>query len=156
MVPKPPNVSFEEASGLMLTGGTAVHALTATGVIEGDILLLHGASGGVGLMVVQLAVAAGTDEALDVSVALVADRGRIATVANARRGLELGVKALGMAPGADPGLDIRDAARLQLARQAAEGVVTVDVAASYPLADAAAAHRELATGHSRGKIVLVP
>jgi NADPH:quinone reductase-like Zn-dependent oxidoreductase len=29
-------------------------------------------------------------------------------------------------------------------------------AASYPLADAAAAHRELATGHSRGKIVLVP
>ncbi len=205
VVPKPPNVSFEEASGLMLTGGTAVHALTATGVTEGDTLLLHGASGGVGLMVVQLAVAAGarvigtaseasharlrnlgavpvlygdgladrvrelapdgvdaaidaagTGEALDVSVALVADRGRIATVANARRGLELGVKALGMAPGADPGLDIRDAARLQLARQAAEGVVTVDVAASYPLADAAAAHRELATGHSRGKIVLVP
>jgi NADPH:quinone reductase-like Zn-dependent oxidoreductase len=55
-----------------------------------------------------------------------------------------------------PRLEIRDAARLQLARQAAEGVVAVDVAASYPLADAAAAHRELATGHSRGKIILVP
>jgi len=61
-----------------------------------------------------------------------------------------------VALGADPGLEIRDAARLQLARQAAEGVVTVDVAASYPLTDAAAAHRELATGHSHGKIVLVP
>ena len=47
---KPPNVSFEEASDLMLTGGTAVHALTAMGVTEGDTLLLHGASGGVGLM----------------------------------------------------------------------------------------------------------
>jgi len=70
--------------------------------------------------------AAGTDEALDVSVPLVADRGRIATVANARRGLELGVRAVGMAPEAEPGLEIRDAARLQLARQAAAGVVAVD------------------------------
>jgi NADPH:quinone reductase-like Zn-dependent oxidoreductase len=35
-------------------------------------------------------------------------------------------------------------------------VVAVGVAASYPLADTAAAHRELATGHSRGMIVLVP
>ena len=205
IVPKPPNISFEEASGLMLTGGTGVHALTVTGVGAGDTLLLHGASGGVGLLTVQLAVAAGatvigtagepghallrrlgavpvaygegladrvrevapegvdaaidaagTDEALEVSMELVADRSRIATVANARRGLELGIKALGMAPGADRGLDIRDTARMELARLAEKGVVTVEVAATYPLTDAAEAHRVLARGHTHGKIVLVP
>jgi len=32
----------------------------------------------------------------------------------------------------------------------------VVIAAVYPLADAAAAHRALATGHTHGKIVLVP
>jgi NADPH:quinone reductase-like Zn-dependent oxidoreductase len=32
----------------------------------------------------------------------------------------------------------------------------VIVAATYPLAETAAAHRALATGHTRGKIVLVP
>ena len=30
------------------------------------------------------------------------------------------------------------------------------VAATYPLADAAQAHRELAAGHTHGKIVLIP
>ena len=30
------------------------------------------------------------------------------------------------------------------------------VAATYPLAEAAAAHRALAAGHTHGKIILVP
>jgi NADPH:quinone reductase-like Zn-dependent oxidoreductase len=59
VVPKPSILSFEEASGLMLTGCTAVHAVTVTGVGSGDTVLIHGASGGVGLMAVQLAVNAG-------------------------------------------------------------------------------------------------
>jgi NADPH:quinone reductase-like Zn-dependent oxidoreductase len=59
VVPKPSSMSFEEASGLMLTGVTAVHALTVVKVIAGDTVLIHGAAGGVGLMAVQLAVGDG-------------------------------------------------------------------------------------------------
>jgi NADPH:quinone reductase-like Zn-dependent oxidoreductase len=66
------------------------------------------------------------------------------------------VKVIGGAPGADPGTEIRSAARLQLARLAEDGKLTVLVEASYPLAEAAAAHRALAAGHTHGKIVLVP
>ncbi len=55
ILPKPDVMGFEEASGLMLTGTTAVHALTVTRVSAGDTVLIHGASGGVGLMAVQLA-----------------------------------------------------------------------------------------------------
>ncbi|MGO9557952.1 MAG: quinone oxidoreductase family protein [Acidimicrobiales bacterium] len=205
VVRKPANVTFEAAAGLLLTGCTAVHALAATGVSAGDTLVIHGASGGVGLIAVQLAVArgarviatagesshgelrrlgaepvvygegltdrirglapdgvdaaidaVGTDEALDVSLALVADRSRIATIAAAKRGLELGVKALGAGPGSDPGTEIRAAARIELVRLAGDGAIEIRVAAAYPLADAAAAHRELASGHTHGKIVLLP
>jgi NADPH:quinone reductase-like Zn-dependent oxidoreductase len=56
---KPEALSFAQASGLLLTGVTAVHLLTAAGVDAGDTVLVHGASGGVGLMVTQLAVARG-------------------------------------------------------------------------------------------------
>ena len=59
LVPKPPTVTFEEGAGLMLAGTTAVHALRAVGVTRGETLVLHGASGGVGLLAVQLAVAQG-------------------------------------------------------------------------------------------------
>ena len=204
-VAKPARLSFEEAGGLMLTGTTAVHALTATGVGPGDTVVVHGASGGVGLMAVQLAVAdgarvigtaseagpahlrrlgaepvaygdglldriralapdgvdaaidtVGTDEAVDVSVALVADRDRIATLAAFRRGFELGLRVLGRAPGADPGTEVRDAARLELVRRAEAGTLSVLVAGTYPLAEAGDALRRLAGGHTHGKIVLIP
>jgi NADPH:quinone reductase-like Zn-dependent oxidoreductase len=204
-VPKPASLSFEEASGLMLTGTTAVHALHATGVGAGDTVVVHGASGGVGLMAVQLAVAdgarvigtgaeaghaylrqlgaepvaygdgllerirslapdgvdaaidtVGTDEAIDVSVALVADRARIATIAGFQRGFELGLKVLGGAPGADPGTEVRAAARMQLVGRVEAGTLSVLVAATYPLGEAAAALRRLADGHTHGKIVLIP
>jgi NADPH:quinone reductase-like Zn-dependent oxidoreductase len=205
IVPKPSTLSFEEAAGLMLVGTTATHALAAVGVKSGETLVLHGASGGVGLLVIQLAVAegvrvigtaserthaelrrlgaepvlygdglvdrirelapdgvdaaidsVGTDEAIDVSLELVSDRNRIATLANAQRGLALGIRVLGGAPGADPGTAIRDAARLDLAQRAGKGLLHVDVAATYPLTEAAEAHRQLATGHTHGKIILIP
>jgi NADPH:quinone reductase-like Zn-dependent oxidoreductase len=56
---KPATLSFEQASGLLLAGGTAWHLLTATGVDDSDTVLIHGAAGGVGLIAVQLAVARG-------------------------------------------------------------------------------------------------
>lgn len=56
---KPPEVGWEDAAGLLLTGTTAVHLLTVTRVGEGDRVLVHGAAGGVGLTLVQLAVALG-------------------------------------------------------------------------------------------------
>lgn len=98
----------------------------------------------------------GTDEAMDVSLATVADRARIATIAGFARGFAEGVKVLGGAPGADPGTEIRDAARLDLARMAEDGTLRVFVDQSFPLADVAAAHRVIMDGHVRGKIALIP
>jgi len=98
----------------------------------------------------------GTDEAVDVSLALVADGARIATIAAFGRARQAGIKALGGAPGADPGTEIRTAARSELARLAGAGRLRVMVAATFPLAEAAAAHRAIMTGHTSGKIALIP
>jgi len=97
----------------------------------------------------------GTDEALDVSLELVADRARIATIAGFGRGFAEKIKVLGGAPGADPGTQIRDAARLELTRLAADGAVRVSVAAAYPLTAVADAHRASMTGHAGGKLALI-
>ena len=205
LVPKPASLTWEEASGLMLTGVTAWHCLVATGVGPGDTVLIHGGAGGVGMMAVQLAVArgatviatasparhglladlgavpvaygggladrvreaapggvgaaldlVGTDEAVDVSLELVADRDRIATIAAQRRAAATGIKALGSGPGSDPGTEIRTAARMELARMAAAGELRVVMAGTYPLDRAADAHREIMKGHTSGKIALIP
>lgn len=204
VVPKPAELSFAQAGGLMLAGATAVHLLEATRVAAGDVVLVHAAAGGVGRLLVQLArlrgarvigtargrnhdplralgvepvaygdglearvrelapdgvdVAldcVGTDEALDVSLALVADRDRIATIANAARGTREHVKVLGGGPGGDPGTEVRDAARPTLTALAARGELDVLVT-PFPLADVADVHREARRGHAQGKLVLVP
>ncbi len=205
LTPKPSALGWAEAAGLMLTGATAVHALTATEVTAGDTVLVHGGAGGVGLMAVQLAALrgatvlatasernhdllrdlgarpvtygdglaervravapqgidaaldlVGTDEAVDVSLALVADRGRIASIAAFRRGAEAGIRLLGGGPGADPGTELRDAARPELARLAGDGRLRVLVEGTFPLAEVAEAHRLSAGGHVTGKLVLLP
>ena len=197
---KPAALTFEQAAGLLLAGGTAWHLLTKTGVGTNDTVLIHGASGGVGLLAVQLAVArgatviatasparhdvlrgygaqpvaygpgladrvraigavdaaldlVGTDEALDTSVELVADRSRIATIAGFGRAGELGIAVL---TGADGGQEIRDAARPELVALAADGKLDVMVDKVFPLYEAPEAHRYLQTGHAHGKVVLVP
>ena len=197
---KPASLSFEQAAGLLLAGGTAWHLLTATRVGEGDTVLIHGAGGGVGLFAVQLAVSrgakvigtasparheqlrgygatpvaygdglaermrdigpvdaaldlVGTDEALDTSVELVADRSRIATIIGFARAPELGIAAL---TGADGGDEIRAAARPELLKLAADGRLEVTVDRTFPLDEAAEAHRYLQTGHAHGKVVLLP
>lgn len=204
VVVKPDTLGWAEAGGLMLTGATAVHALTAAVAGDGDTVLVHGAAGGVGLMAVQLAVLrgarvigtasaakhglleelgvvpvaygdglvdrvralapdgvdaaldlVGTEEALETSLALVADRGRIATIANFVDGPAAGIKVLGGSPGADAGAEIRMAARTELRDLAGAGKLVVTVAATFDLADAAAAHELVAGGRVTGKVVLL-
>jgi len=204
VVPKPPELSWPEAAGLLLTGVTAWHALAAAGVEAGDTVLIHAAAGGVGLMAVQLAVArgasvvgtastrqhellrslgavpvtygdglaarvrdaapdgvdaaldlVGTDEAIDVSLELVTDRTRIVSIAGFVRGLAEGITLVGGGPGADPGTQIRAAARLQLTELAANGKLRVVVSQTFPLIEAAEAHRAVLAGHTTGKVVLV-
>jgi NADPH2:quinone reductase len=205
VLPKPTELDWAQAAGLLLVGATAVHALTATDVHEGDTVLIHGGSGGVGVMAVQLAVLrgarviatastarhdflrelgaepvtygdglatrvrrlapdgvdvaldlVGTAEAIDASLELVADRRRIATIVGAQRGTQAGIKVLGGAPGADPGTEIRDAARLELVRLVQQGALRVFVSQTFPLTEAAEAHRVILSGHSAGKISLIP
>ncbi|MEJ1223997.1 NADP-dependent oxidoreductase [Sediminicola sp. 1XM1-17] len=52
---KPENISFEEASGLPLTGLTAMQALERVGIKENDRILIHAGSGGVGSFAIQFA-----------------------------------------------------------------------------------------------------
>lgn len=52
---KPTNISFEQAAGLPLVGLTAIQALEAVGINEGDRILIHAGSGGVGSFAIQYA-----------------------------------------------------------------------------------------------------
>src|SRR5215470_12654153 len=205
VVPKPAILDWAQAAGLMLTGVTAWHLLAATAVAAGDTVLIHGGSGGVGLMAVQLAVIrgakvvatasparhgllkdlgaipvaygpgladrvavaapggvnaaldlVGTDEAWDVCMGAVSDKARIATIVAFGRGLQAGIKVLGGAPGADPGTEIRERARPELARLAQDGKLRVLVSQTFPLAEADAAHYAILDGHTTGKIALIP
>jgi NADPH:quinone reductase-like Zn-dependent oxidoreductase len=95
----------------------------------------------------------GTDEAIDVSLALVGDPRRVVSIAGYRR-RDTGIFLIG--GGGDPGTEIRDAARPEVARLLASGELTLPIQATYPLEDTAEAHREGLTGHTRGKLVIVP
>lgn len=56
----PPERSFEDGAALLMTYATSIHALVDRGRIkEGDVLLVLGAAGGVGLAAVELGVAFG-------------------------------------------------------------------------------------------------
>lgn len=52
---KPKNISFEEAAGLPLVGLTSIQALERVGLKEGDRVLIHAGSGGVGSFAIQYA-----------------------------------------------------------------------------------------------------
>lgn len=56
---KPENITFEQASGLPLTGLTAMQALEKVGIKENDRILIHAGSGGVGSFAIQFAKAKG-------------------------------------------------------------------------------------------------
>jgi NADPH:quinone reductase-like Zn-dependent oxidoreductase len=44
----------------------------------------------------------------------------------------------------------------ELASMMADGILTVEIQARYPLADAVRAHHDIETRHVRGKVVLLP
>lgn len=204
-VPKPEAMSWEEAAGLMLTGTAAAHLVAATGVAEGDTVLLNGAAGGVGLYAAQLARhrgarvlgtalpddhavlremgvepfdfredveawvreqaprgvdavldAVGAPPVLDLSLAVVQDRARVATLIPSPAAAERGITQLGFGEGADPGTELRAAARYDLVEGVREGWLRVVVAGTFPLDRAADAHRAMVSDHGAGKLVLVP
>ncbi|MFA1538467.1 NADP-dependent oxidoreductase [Actinomadura monticuli] len=86
--------------------------------------------------------------ALDVSLNLVEDRSRIVTLVDHDRAAGLGVRTT------PP--EKRSASRVaEAARFYDEGRLRIHVRAAFPLERAADAHREVATGHGRGKAVLL-
>ncbi|MFF4819230.1 NADP-dependent oxidoreductase [Kitasatospora sp. NPDC001309] len=194
LVAKPAGMPWEQAGALSASGQTAHVALDLLGVGPGETVLVHGASGGVGTVAVQLARALGAtvvgtasernhaylrglgaipvaygeglvervravapqgvDAAFDAagrgalaaSVELVADRARIGTVVDYPEAERLGVRGL-RGP--------RTAERLaELVRLWEAGGLRLEIAETLPLEKAAEAHRLVATGHVRGKVVL--
>lgn len=203
VLPKPAELDWESAAGLLGVAGTAYDTLEVVGVGEGDTVLVHAAAGGVGTLVVQQARArgarvigtaradnhdalraygvepveygeglldrvralapdgvdaaidaVGTDEAVDVSLALVGDRKRIVTVAAFGRAAKDGFSSVG--GGDAESAKRRKAARMSLVASAAAGDFTLPIAKTFPLDEAASAHRELQTTHPRGKFILLP
>ncbi|NUT50586.1 MAG: NADP-dependent oxidoreductase [Saccharothrix sp.] len=192
---KPEGLSWARAAALPVAIETTDRVLGLLDVRPGETLLVHGATGGVGTMAVQLAVAAGlrvigtagpdnqehlaalgatpttygpglvdrvralapdgVDAVFDVagrgalpdSIELRGGTDRIVTIADdtaAERGVVF-----------SSGPQQRSAERLaELAGKAARDELVITVAAAFPLADAAEAHRVSAAGHVRGKLVL--
>ncbi|WGL53834.1 NADP-dependent oxidoreductase [Nocardioides sp. BP30] len=99
--------------------------------------------------------AAGTEESLATSLDLVG-RERSVTVVVSPRSAEVGIQGIGGAPGADPGTEIRNAARAPLAQLAGEGKLAVRVVREFPLSEVREAHRFVAENHAAGKVILLP
>lgn len=199
---KPSTLTHPEAANLLLVGTTAAEMLAVTGATPGETVLLHGASGAVGVSVLQQARlrdvrvigtasperfgevrrfggipvaygsgladrvraladgpiaaaldAVGTDEAVDVSLALVSDRCRIVTIANVARASADGFLAI--AGSMPDSARFRDEVRSELIALAQNGDLVVPLARTFPLAEAPEAHWLLATGHPGGKLALV-
>ncbi|WUI04136.1 NADP-dependent oxidoreductase [Spirillospora sp. NBC_00431] len=101
--------------------------------------------------------AVGSDEAIDLSLELVPDRKRIATLVNFPRGNEAGINTLGAAGGAiDAGTEVRANAWTELVPKATDGSLDIVVSRTFPLAETAQAHKLMAAGQADGKIVLLP
>jgi NADPH:quinone reductase len=201
---KPPGLSFEQAANLLLAGTTAAEMLHVTRVRSGETILVHGASGAVGVMLLQLAAlrgvrvvgsaspgrfdvvrryggepvryddgleervraaavdgvdaaldCVGTDQALAVSLALVADRSRMVSIAGSEQHAATGgYHRIG---GAKPlSKAYRDSVRAEIVHLAGAGQLDVDVVGTYPLEAALAAAEVLRGRHPGGKLALVP
>lgn len=101
---------------------------------------------------------AGTDEALQASIDLVADRDRIATLVRGADAAGLGIRAFSGGspqPLTEQQLTWRAEAVPVALQLMAAGRFAVELGPQFPLADAAEAHRAVETGVD-GKVVLVP
>ncbi|WP_431072204.1 NADP-dependent oxidoreductase [Microbacterium phyllosphaerae] len=201
---KPTTLTHPEAANLLLAGTTAAEMLAVTDVVPGETILLHGASGAVGVSVLQQSArggirvigtasagrfdvverfggipvsygsglanrvrdaaagapisagldAVGTDEAVDVSLELVADPRRIVTIAAFARAQADGILAI--AGSMPDSARFRDAVRGELVALAQAGELVVPLARTFPLEDAPAALALLADEHPGGKLALIP
>ena len=200
---KPARMSHPEAANLLLAGTTAAEMLAVSRAAAGETILLHGASGAVGVSVLQQAAlrgirvvgtasearagevrrfggvpvrygpgladrvreiaaapiaaaldAVGTDEAVDVSLELVADRSRVVTIAAPGRAASDGFLAI--AGSMPDSARFRDRVRPELIALAGNGDLVVPMARTFPLDQAPRALRMLADGHPGGKIALLP
>ena len=115
VVPKPAELSWEQAAGLLLAGATAVHALAAVKISSGDTVLVHGGSGAVGLLAVQLSLAAGATvvaTASERNQALLRDVGAVAVtygpglLDRVTQAAPCGVNAVIDAVGTDEAIDV--------------------------------------------------
>ncbi|MCO1582743.1 NADP-dependent oxidoreductase [Crossiella sp. SN42] len=196
IVRKPAGLDWVTAGALPLVGLTALQALTAAGVGDGDTVLVHAAAGGVGHVAVQLARELGAKRVLGTASPRNHDYlrelgaepvsygdGLVERVAGLLGGdgkVDAVVDLVGGQALADSPRLVRDPARhssivgaevlaqggkyvfvqadraqlTYLGDLAASGRLRVDIQQSFPLAEAAAAHRLLEEGHVRGKLVL--
>lgn len=204
---KPATLSHAEAANLLLAGTTAAEMIQVTRAAAGETVLLHAASGAVGVSLLQQArvlgirvigtvgpdsadsaervrrfggipvaygdgleervaeaaagepiVAAwdavGTDEAIDVSLALVAERDRIVTIVAPQRAESDGI--LWVAGARAESARFRDIARPRILELAASGDLVVPVARTFPLVEAKDAVQFVMQGHPGGKVALLP
>lgn len=199
---KPEVLDFPEAANLLLVATTAADMQRVVPVHDGDTVVVHGASGAVGVNLLQqlheIGVRAigtcgrhnfetverfggvpveygdglerrlrdlsphgysgafdcvGTDEAIDVSLALVpADR--LVTITGFERARTEGFHFV---VGRDPVCaQFRDSVRADLIARAARGELVVPMARTWPLTEAADALRVLQQEHPGGKLALIP
>ncbi|MER6783082.1 NADP-dependent oxidoreductase [Streptomyces sp. NPDC000658] len=182
----PASVDAVHAATLPLNALTAVQALDLLALSPGQSLLVTGGAGAVGGYAVQLAARRGVkvsalvreqDEAFVRSLGGARFAGGAETFDAVLDAAVLGPQALalvrdggvyaGVIPQAQPASErgVRteavevsaDGARLaELVRAVDAGELTLRVAGTFSLADAAAAHARLAEGGLRGRLVLVP
>ncbi|MEU9701141.1 NADP-dependent oxidoreductase [Streptomyces sp. NPDC047981] len=199
-VPKPAELSWEQAASLPVAGETAERVLDLLGVRAGETLLLHGAAGAVGSAAVQLAVAAGVTvigTASERNHAYLKSLGAIPVTygeglaARVRAAAPDGVDAVFDAAGHDtlpvsielmagektrivtiaaPDAEAhgivfsgvigdREKVREDLtthAKLATTGALTLRVAQTFPLKDAARAQELSESSRAQGKLILLP
>ena len=103
ITPMPAGLSFEVAAAIPLAGATALNSVDAAKVVAGDVVLVVGATGGVGSIAVQLAAQRGatviaTAKAGD-ETAFVRSLGAIETIDYATVDVSLGRGAPSIRPG---------------------------------------------------------
>lgn len=102
---------------------------------------------------------AGTDEAIETSLALVADRERIATIVRGPDAASFGIRAFSGGspiPLTEQELAWRAEALSETIALIAAGDFTVELGQELPLAEAAQAHELVESHAAAGKIILVP
>ncbi|MBS0025470.1 quinone oxidoreductase family protein [Microbacterium paraoxydans] len=102
---------------------------------------------------------AGTDEAIETSLALVSDRDRIATIVRGPDAADFGIRAFSggsPVPLTEQELAWRAEALQKTVDLLASGDFTIELGPELPLAEAARAHELMESGAASGKIILVP